>query len=573
MYQAGPRSFFTVLFIGLFAAWALVQFRYIGVPGNNWKDAINSDGKGYYEYLRMFLFDGDTTMHPGKGVLHPEIDVPVIKHFGGAAAFMAPFVLVAHVYTLLKTNPVEDGYSLHYQVAVGLAALAWLLIGLLALRKWLLACGIADTIVAFVLAVVTLGTGLIAQAVVHPAMSHVYGFATIALLMLNTHRLLHEPTARRLIACAALLALATWIRPVNFLVVLALPLASFNDPWNKNALCPLLRSKWAVLAALVFVGVVSIQGLLWFLQSGSFIVQPYPYEGFHWLRPEITKGFFSPRNGLFYYWPLLLLIVPGTVVLWRRSRRSVYWFLLFIVAFVYVTASWWNWAYGDNFGQRTYLDMLAVFALPLALAIPPARTTRTFLFAIAALFILLNLFQSWQYLTNLLVTGQMDWPKYKHLFLTTDPQHALAVGGHDELPRYAPHGVQDLPLSFSDAPSVATAFTDALGFEYASVMHAPLPRAAIGVPLYLELDLERTEWIPGSTTDARVGLEIRNHGISRSVYSWRMNLVPNAPATAHWHYAFNVLAQEEGDTLVVGATDGKKAWRTKLLGWHATIPR
>ena len=56
MYKVGPRSLIVVVLLGVFTAWALVQFRYIGVPGNDWHDAINSDGKGYYEYLRMFLF-------------------------------------------------------------------------------------------------------------------------------------------------------------------------------------------------------------------------------------------------------------------------------------------------------------------------------------------------------------------------------------------------------------------------------------------------------------------------------------------------------------------------------------
>ncbi|MBP7408404.1 MAG: hypothetical protein KA941_06555 [Flavobacteriales bacterium] len=568
MYKVGPRSLIVVVLLGVFTAWALVQFRYIGVPGNDWHDAINSDGKGYYEYLRMFLFEGDANMHPGKGVLHPSIDAEVIKHLGGAAAFMSPFVLAAHVHTLLKTDPIEDGYSLHYQIAVGVSALTWLLVGLIALRRWLLASGITDGIVAIVLTVITLGTGLITQAVVHPAMSHVYGFATIALLMLHTRWLLLEPTARRLVGCAALLALATWIRPVNFLVVMALPLASFGASWNKGTLRALLRSKWMVVSALVFGAIVSLQGLLWFLQSGSFIVRPYPGEGFHWTRPAIAENLFSPRNGLFFYWPLLLLVVPGAVILWRKSRRQGAGLLMFLAAFGYVTAAWWNWAYGDNFGQRTFVDMLAVFALPIALAVPRYGGRRWTLLAISMLFILLNLFQSWQYLTNLLVTGQMDMLKYKHLFLTADPQHALAVGGHEDLPLYSLHGTKELMIPFLKREN-----PPATSGGYVTLLSAPLPSACIGVPLHLALDIERTETMKGSSADALIVLQLRRNGIMRRTHTWRMNIVPNAPTVAQWQYAFNLLGQEEGDTLVVGCTDGGTKWRADPLNWRATIPR
>jgi len=52
-----------------------------------------------------------------------------------------------------------------------------------------------------------------------------------------------------------------------------------------------------------------------------------------------------------------------------------------------------------------------------------------------------------------------------------------------------------------------------------------------------------------------------------------MNIVPNAPTVAQWQYAFNLLGQEEGDTLVVGCTDGGTKWRADPLNWRATIPR
>ncbi len=573
MYREGPRSFLAIIAIVLFATWASVVFRYVGVPGNDWHDAINSDGKGYYEYLRMILFPGDPDMHTGDGVLHPAVQAPVIKHFGGAAAAMAPFVLIAHTYTLLKPDAVEDGYSLHYQIAVGLAALCWLTVGLFALRKWLLACGISDAAIAITLVLLSLGTGLITQAVVHPAMSHVYGFAVVALLLWNTRRLLLTPRPAILIGCAALLAWATWIRPVDLLVVLALPLCAFNIAGDRTAPLRSLHARHVSLAVLVFAAILSLQGFAWYLQSGSFLAKPYPYEGFHWSQPAMLRSLFSPRNGLLFYWPVLALVVPGIVALWKRSQRMGATLVLFLLPFAYVTAGWWNWAYGDNFGQRTYLDMLPVLALPVASIIPAARMRRVVLVVCCVPLLLLNLFQSWQYHSNLLVTGQMDLRKYKHLFLTTDPRHALAVGGHEDLPLYSATGTMPLPLSWVQEEHGAALWTDGTGGEHVAIMYAPLPAEAIPVPLYVQVAVERTEQVPGSSADARVGLLLRRNGVARPVHAWRMNVVPNAGPVAHWDYAFNVMGHEEGDTLFVTGTLGGPAWQARVTSVSVLVPR
>ncbi|HRH37199.1 MAG TPA: hypothetical protein PK760_02570 [Flavobacteriales bacterium] len=222
----GRYSRWAVIGMMVFAVWASITFRYVGVPGNDWHEAINNDGTGYYGYLRLFLFSD--MPQQGAATAGANGPAPVINYFSGTAVLMAPFVLVAHAYTLLNGSGPEDGFSLHYQAAVGFSCLFYLTIGLLALRRTLLVQGFDDRTVAIALLALTLGTGLITQAVEHPAMSHVYGFAVIALLFRSVQVLLLAPTGYRLVICAALLALAMLIRPVNGLVLLALPLSGYN---------------------------------------------------------------------------------------------------------------------------------------------------------------------------------------------------------------------------------------------------------------------------------------------------------------------------------------------------------
>lgn len=554
MTTRAPRSLFVIGALLVFTLVVAVQVRYIGTPGNDWHDAINSDGKGYYEYLRMFLTPGDPTLHGGAGPLHPTVDGRVIKHFGGTAVLMAPFVLSAHLYTILNTGKPEDGYSLHYQIAVGVAALFYLAVGLFALRKFLTGTGADDDTVSIVLVLVTLGTGLITQVVVHPAMSHVYGFCIVALLLCSVQRSLQVPTRRGLLAFAALLGLATWIRPVNALILLALPLCAIGTTPNGFTVRRLLCSRWTLVAGLVFMAIIGQQATLWYSQCGDPLVRPYPGEGFHWGRPEITASLFSPRNGLFFYWPILLLVVPGSWVLYRRAGRRALFFWLFLVFFTCTTASWWNWAYGDNFGQRTYLDMLPVLALPLAAAVPKRRPFRWLLLVPAGALCALNLFQSWQYKNHLLITGQTDLAKYKHLFLCTDPHHAIEVGGHDELPLYAPYGRRTILTEHVDHPDQLLHTEEPGRYE---LTRTPVPDEAIGLPIYWEVDLVRSEQRDGASQDARVFMYSRNGGLRQKWIDFGMNVVPNAPTgPVGWHYAFNIHDHHVGDTLVVATTLG-----------------
>lgn len=543
----------TIIALVLFTAIASVKYRYVGVPGNDWREAINCDGKGYYEYVRLFLFPEGHEHLTVPGDVHPR---PVIRHFGGAAVMMAPFVLVAHAYTLFNAGKPEDGYSLHYQIAVGIAAFTWLAIGLFALRRVLLIAGFEDDRVALLLAICVLGTGLLAQVVTHPAMSHVYGFAAVAVLFRNAQLLAIAPSQSRLIACAALLGLVALIRPVNAVVVLALPVAAMNVSVDRIALRSVLRSRALLVAAFAFAAVICVQGFLWWYQCGRFVVEPYPGEGFHWSRPEVIKSFFSPRNGLFFYWPLLLLLWPGLLLLWGRHRRSAVAVAAFITVFVYITSSWWNWAYGDNFGQRTYIDVLPVLAVPMAAVLSWRRWLLRAAFLPITALCALNAFQSWQYHNFILVPGQVDWPKYRHVLFCTDPRHALMVGGWDELPRYAPEGWKVVGTAQVSGPQCTI----------------PVPDDAIGRIVLATIGLERSERTPGSSKDALVSLYLVHGTTERLVHRWRMNDVPGASAVMDWQYNYHLVAQEHGDTLVVEASEGAGFSVTRLEA-ELSMPR
>ncbi|MBK7751289.1 MAG: hypothetical protein IPI41_01430 [Flavobacteriales bacterium] len=540
MFRLATPARWAIVLVMVIAIGGSLRYRLLGDHGQAWKYAINNDGKGYYEHLRVLLVDGDFRSEHGESwMFAPAGDGKAIKFFVGTALIQAPYVLAAHAYTLLFSNGPQDGYSLQYHLAIVLSALVSLLLGLWFTRGLLLGMGVGEFATAFMLVAITLGTGLLVQTVVHPGMSHVHSFAAVAGFLLAARRAWSLGGAWRWMLVGGLLGLVIILRPVDMLLLLGLPLATMGIA------PPAHKTRWNDLAcfAIAFGAVLLVQGAAWYVQCGEWIVRPYSNEGFHWDRPAFLQHLFSARNGLLFYWPVLLVLVPG---LWTLAQRTPYRaaiFVMFLALFGYVTSAWWNWSYGDSFGQRPYVDILALFAIPMAFAIDPkrGRWQRWIVYACIPL-ILLNVFQSWQYATHVLDPARMDLSKYAYVFLRTDPARGAALGGIQDLPPYAPQGM------FPVLDTNATWQPDSSG-----TMHWIVPPARAGSGLwYVELDITRTEFEPGATQRIEALVDGSSTGWPGEGVRFKVEHLPVAnPGTKGWNNTLRMPPQTAGDTIAL----------------------
>jgi hypothetical protein len=539
-----PWARWAILSIMVLAMAASLCYRLVGADGRAWQSAINNDGKGYYEYLRAPLVEGRLDGDHGEPWMFAQVgDRRVIKYFAGTALFQAPFVLVAHLHTLFLSQGPEDGYSLQYHLAIVLASWFSLLGGLWCTRKLLLELGYPEAVTALVLLAITLGTGLLVQAVVHPGMAHVHAFAMVAALYLATRRALAGHTPQRWLLVGLAAGMVFIIRPVDVLALAALPLVAVGVPLhaaNRRARNLLALALGALLPLL-------LQSAIWKVQCGEWSIRPYAGEGFHWDRPALSQQLFSARNGLFFYWPVLLLVLPGLVVLARRHPLRAVPFILGLAAFAYVTSAWWNWSYGDSFGQRPYVGLLAMLALPMAAALGSLPALPRYL--LIALLVVpataLNLFQSWQYATGILVPARMDLRTYRFSFLRTTPGLGRQLGGIQELPPYAPRGM-DTVL----ATRVAW-WPDSTG-----AMRFVLPGGDHGEGWWhWELGITRSLGEGGTAEGAEVVLHAQ--GWPGSGVRTKLEHLPGLSAgTVRWRNALNLPPQAAGDTLLVRITHG-----------------
>ena len=421
-----------------------------GTPG--WKNIITSDGRGYYAYLPMLLIDHDPTFdkiaekearllgypHYKPGYLVKSGDHILNKYFAGEALLLFPFFLLGILFSYIAGTDI-NGYSFFFQVFIGLGSLFYLFLGLDFLRRILEKMQIRPVIIALSLGVILIGTNLFYYSLWQPTMSHVFSFFAINGFLWVTIRAIEGWNLKTASCMGIFLGLVCLIRPTNLLVVILIPFLAGNTSDLRN----FIRQTWAkkdglYLFLAMFIFIISIQGILWYIQTGHFVVWSYQEEGFNFGNPEIMNVLFSYRKGLFIYTPLLLLSFIGLIPLAYSNRLRFFSITVFFVSGIYIIASWWNWYYGDGFGLRAFLDYYGIFAILLALALQMARSgiALAIMTLILAPIVALNMVQTWQYTHLVIQPNSMNAAKYRHVFMRTDSAVINCLGGNDEIADY-----------------------------------------------------------------------------------------------------------------------------------------
>ncbi len=419
--------------IGLVILWSIINITF----KKDYKSGIiEADGKGYYAYLpAVFIYHDlnfgffdqiEKEKYYNSNLYYDyrrtKNGKTIDKYYVGTAICLAPFFLAGHVITLITGLP-ADGYSYYYTLMAHLGALFYFMLALLGLRWLLRSFKFGETPIVVTLIATVLGTNLFYYVVIEFAISHVYSFAAIIWFSLMIQKYLANHQNKYLVYSALLLAIITLIRPVNLLIILAIPFLADNPEMLKSGIKSLFTKKWiSILSLFSFFILVSIQLLIYKLSTGSFIVYSYTDEGFNFLNPQISNFLFSYRKGMFVYTPLLLLSLGGLIYLFRKNRFQFYTLTGFLIILVYVLSSWHMWFYGGSFSQRVMIDYYAFFSILLAIAFQEMKNTKIKKLFIS-LIILLVIFcqvQTYQYRRMQIHWSDMNKEKYWDVFMRID---------------------------------------------------------------------------------------------------------------------------------------------------------
>ncbi|MBX0292185.1 hypothetical protein K3G63_17180 [Hymenobacter sp. HSC-4F20] len=419
-----------VLFYGLVVFLALN--RHSKAKPFTYHSEIWADKAGYYVYLpAAFRYDFDARAIPdslakatGDGFrLNQATGKVETKYPYGVALLEAPFWAAAHAITTDKS-----GFSKAEHKAIDVAAATYFVLGL-----WLLAATLrrhfSGLVTALTVAVLVVGTNLWYYGIRETGMSHVFSFFAFALLLyLLTRRegpawYEREASIGHVAAIATTVALISVLRPLN--LVFAVPLLL----WPVREGVSWLTQVRALVHGRV-VGLLLVAGLvLWLPQlayyhylSGSWLVYSYGQEGFpNALAPKLIELWLAPRNGSFLYNPVLLLLLPGSLLLARTSSRRAVLALGLWAAASYFYAAWWDYGLGCAYAGRGFVELYPVLAWPIAAAVgyllQRSRAVRWSAGSLLVLALAYNMRLSVRYDGCFYGTQEWDWAAYGKLLL------------------------------------------------------------------------------------------------------------------------------------------------------------
>ena len=403
---------------------------------NYWVGIIEADAKGYYAYLpAVFIYDdlnfGFFDEIEKEKYYHENLYYDyrsgangkvINKYYCGTALAELPFFLAAHLLTnILRFD--ADGYSKTYPILISIAALFYLLIGLIFLRLFLKFYKINEWQKSLILVTAVFGTNLFYYTVCEPGMSHIYSFAFISMFFYYTTQYFASFRKKYLIKLAIILGLIVLIRPINGLIVFILPFAAGSYNSLKESTIRAFRNKlWLLFGLFAFLGIVFIQFIIYKVSTGHFFIDSYGEEGFNFLSPHFIDILFSYKKGLFLYTPIFLLSLTGGYFLWKNSKFEFYSLFGFLILITYVFSSWWMWYYGGSFSSRVYVEYIPLFMILLVISLIgiKSKVTKRFYVGIVILLIVVCQIQTYQYRYYHIHWSDMNKEKYWDVFMRID---------------------------------------------------------------------------------------------------------------------------------------------------------
>ena len=403
---------------------------------DHWKGILEADARGYYAYSPAIFIYNDLNFGffeeiEGEKYLDKYLYYDyrisangqvINKYYCGTALVQMPFFLLGHLSAyFLKYD--MDGYAKPYPVLISVAALFYLLVGLVFLNSFLKAYNPNEWHRSLTLFAAVFGTHLFYYSVVEPGMSHIYSFAFVSLFLYKAHQYFHSFHKKHILELFVILAIIILIRPVNGLIVLVLPFVAGDADCLRRGITTVLKEKlWLGYGAAAFLAIVSIQPILYKISAGSFFIYSYGTEKFNFLSPHFIDILFSYKKGLFLYTPMLLLSLTGIYYLWKSSRYRFYTWVGFFIAITYVFSSWWMWYYGGSFSSRVFVEYIPVFMVLLVITLKGIKLKRlkNLYVTVVLLLIVICQIQTYQYRYYQIHWSEMTKEKYWDVFLRID---------------------------------------------------------------------------------------------------------------------------------------------------------
>jgi hypothetical protein len=345
----------------------------------------------------------------------------VIIYNIGYSFIYAPGFFIAHQLAPLFDYE-ADGFSKPYQYSLEITAFLLTLLGLFLFRKIALHF-FSDKITALLQVIIFIGTNYYFQVTYDGVMPHNILFTLNCLIIWFTIQWHETKKIRHIIFLAVFLGLATLCRPTEFLWIF-LPLcwgvydkATFFEKWR------LIKKYFfqIVLFSILLLSIVFIQFLYYKYTTGYFRVLNLHAERFSFFDPYTIKFLFSYKKGWLLYTPIMIFGIAGFYFLFKANKNIWLGLFLFFILNLYVTSSWECWWYAASFSQRPMVETYAMMLFPMGYFLNwlnenKRKWQKLLLFSCLFLLVLLNVFQTWQFLNSIIDAERMTKEYYWAVF-------------------------------------------------------------------------------------------------------------------------------------------------------------
>ena len=345
----------------------------------------------------------------------------VIIYNIGYAFINAPGFFIANM-CCEKTE--KDGFSKPYQLALQFTAFFLTLIGLYLFRKILLYF-FSDTIVALLLIMITIGSNYFFQVVYDSTMPHNILFTLNCFIIWFTIKWYETKKTKHLLLLSVFIGLASICRPTELIWIL---LPAFWNVYDKQTFFEKRdffrsHSYQVKLFSIVLTGILFIQLAYLTYATGNFIAVNYHSESFSFLDPYTFKFLFSYRKGWLLYTPIMAVAIIGFYFFRKYNQLIWFSFFLFFVVNLYIVSSWECWWYGPSYSQRPMVETYAMIAIPLGYFLVWLSNRKMILkitlFFVFSFLIILNIFQTWQFIDGIIDSEHMTKEYYWRIFAKT----------------------------------------------------------------------------------------------------------------------------------------------------------
>ena len=427
----------------------LLAFHYFGF----WKHALyGGDSWGYYVHLPSTIIHHDVgdysisteyrrkyspiSVDPVAEMHVSPIGKRVDKYPLGVAILESPFFLIAHAYCLLSGTP-ADGYSPPYMYCVGLSTLIYSILGIWILMLALQHYFRKENIRIAVALAIGLGTNLFYSSTYTVGMSHPYLFFLYTLLLLLVIRFYKNPDNRGAIFIGSTVGFIALTRFPELISAL-IPLLWGVNSWAacRERFVFLKKHVWKIgLTLLAFLVMLIPQSLYWYFVSGQFWYNGYQGEHFTWTDPKILDGLINYTNGWLVYTPVMSFAILGLFFV-RKYAVDAFWpTISFLLIHWYIIYSWWCWYYINGFGSRPMIEVMPLLSFSFAAFITMFYRHSWFKITgvlLAAFFIWLNIFQTWQISEGLLLSDSANRAYYWSIFGKTNSNDDVAIAFYSD---------------------------------------------------------------------------------------------------------------------------------------------